>query len=49
LFVPRNDSELYPKDAGRSWMYAEIVKINDTKGTFTIKFHGGELSLGKSE
>ncbi|MCX6823849.1 MAG: hypothetical protein NT085_01880 [candidate division SR1 bacterium] len=49
LFMPFADSEVPPVKTGKAWLQAEIIHIDEAKGTFKIKFHGGELGLGKSE
>ena len=49
MYVSYGDSELYPKLEGKAWMYLEITKIDETEWTFTVKIHGGELSLWGSE
>ena len=49
LFMPFADSGVPPIENGKSWLQMEIVAIDDKKGTFTVKIHGGELDLGKSE
>ena len=49
LFMPFASSEVPPVETGRAWVQMEITRIDETKWTFTVKFHGGELRLGKSE
>lgn len=49
LFIPFFDSEVPPVESGKAWLQIEIIAIDTTKWTFKIKFHGGELNLGKSE
>lgn len=49
LFSPFADSEVPPIDKGKAWLEMEITHINTSKWTFTVKFRGKELGLGKSE
>ena len=49
ICIPFADSEVPPKEVGKAWIHMEIIDINTDKWTFTVKFHGGELRLGKSE
>ncbi|MEI6118904.1 MAG: hypothetical protein WCP92_06925 [bacterium] len=49
MFIPFADSEVPPVKTGKARLQAEIIHIDEAKGTFKIKFHGGELGLGKSE
>lgn len=49
LFIPFAGSEVPPLETGRAWIQMEITNINTNKWTFTVKFHGWELRLGKSE
>ncbi len=49
LFMPFASSEVPPIETGRAWVQMEITHINEAKWTFTVKFHGGELRLGKFE
>jgi len=53
LFIPFSDSQVYPKHEGKAWLYMEIVTINKSAWTFTVKLRWGELWLwsyeGKSQ
>jgi len=49
LFVPFADSQVYPKYQWKAWMTMEIVDINRSAWTFTLKVRWGELSLWSSE
>ncbi len=49
LFLPFADSEVPPVENGKARLQMEIVGIDKNKWTFTVKMHGGELRLWKSE
>lgn len=49
LFTTFADSEVPPIEKGNAWLEMEITHINTSKWTFTVKFRGKELGLGKSE
>lgn len=49
LFILSGDSSVPPTEYGKSRLQIEISRIDEKKWTFTIKFYGSELSLGKHE
>jgi len=49
LFLPFADSDVPPVETGKQWMQMEIIAINETKWTFSVKLHWGESLLWKYE
>ena len=49
LFIQSGDSSVPPVEYGKSRLQIQISHIDEKKWTFTIKFLGSELSLGKYE